>query len=91
MSETDAIRALMEADRWIDRVTSQRSHLPEIAELASVETELRSLLIALREAEAELAPVRTAYDDAQRESERSTDAPVTCRRRWPVQPPIRVI
>ena len=60
----------MEADRWIDRVTSQRSHLPEIAELASVETELRSLLAALREAQSALDPVQSAYDDAQRESER---------------------
>ena len=70
MSETDALRALMEADRWIDRVTSQRSHLPEIAELASVEGELTSLLGALREAQAELDPVRSAYDDAQREAQR---------------------
>ena len=29
MSETDDLRALMEADRWIDRVDAQKTHLPE--------------------------------------------------------------
>ncbi len=60
----------MQADRWIDRVTSQRNHLPEIDELRSVEDELRSLIKAIQEAERELMPVQTAYDDASRESER---------------------
>jgi hypothetical protein len=60
----------MDADRWIDRVGSQRSHLPEIAELSSVETELRSLMKALQEAQAAQAPVRTAYEDSAAEAER---------------------
>jgi len=34
VSETDDLRALMEADRWLDRVGSQKTHLPETAELA---------------------------------------------------------
>jgi predicted nucleic acid-binding Zn-ribbon protein len=70
VSETDDLRALMEADRWIDRVRSQRSHLPEMVELATVEEELRALLKALNEAQAARAPVRTAYVDAQREAGR---------------------
>ena len=70
MNETDHLRALMEADRWIDRVTAQRNHLPEMAELATVEEELRGLLKALNEAQAALTPVRSAYEDAQRESSR---------------------
>jgi predicted nucleic acid-binding Zn-ribbon protein len=70
MTETDALRALMEADRWIDRVTAQRSHLPETAELGAVEVELREMLKALQQAEAQLAPVRTAFEDATAESER---------------------
>ena len=70
MNETDDLRALMEADRWIDRVNAQRNHLPEMAELATVEEELRGLLKALNEAQAALTPVRTAYEDAQRESGR---------------------
>lgn len=70
MSDVDAVRALMEADRWIDRVTGQREHLPELAELATVESELRGLLGALTEAQAALAPVRTAYEDASAEVER---------------------
>ncbi|HUV58135.1 MAG TPA: C4-type zinc ribbon domain-containing protein [Acidimicrobiales bacterium] len=70
MSETEALRALMDADRWIDRVSSQRSHLPEIGELADVESELRSLMKALQEAQAVQAPVRTAYEDSAVETER---------------------
>jgi predicted nucleic acid-binding Zn-ribbon protein len=70
VSETDALRALMEADRWIDRVTSQRSHLPEMAELASLEEELRSLAKALQEAQAAQSPMQTAYEDAKAEADR---------------------
>ena len=70
MSETDALRALMEADRWIDRVGSQRNHLPEMAELTTIEDELRGLVKALQEAQAAQAPVKTAFDDAAREAER---------------------
>ena len=60
----------MEADRWIDRVNAQRTHLPELAELAGLETEMRQLSKALHEAQTALGPVRTAYDGAQREGER---------------------
>lgn len=70
MSDLDALRALMEADRWIDRVRSRRDRLPEQAELATVEDELRSLVAALAEARAAQSPVRAAYEDAQRESDR---------------------
>lgn len=70
MSDADALRSLMEADRWIERVRAQRERLPEIAELATVEDELRGLASALAEARAQQGPVRAAYDDAARESER---------------------
>jgi predicted nucleic acid-binding Zn-ribbon protein len=70
VNETENLRALMEADRWIDRVTAQRNHLPEMAELATVEEELRGLLTSLNEAQALLTPIRTSYEDAQRESGR---------------------
>lgn len=70
MSETEALRALMDADRWIDRVNSQRSHLPEITELADVESELRSLMKALQDAQAVQGPVHTAYEDSTIEAER---------------------
>ena len=69
MTESDALRALMEADRWIDRVSAQRGHLPESAELSTVEVELRGMLRALQEAEAQLAPVRSAFEDASAEGE----------------------
>ena len=58
MSETDAIRALMEADRWIDRVTSQRNHLPEKDELVAVERDLRASLRAIQETQASLDPIK---------------------------------
>jgi uncharacterized protein len=70
VSETDDLRALMEADRWIDRVNAQRTHLPEISELAALEVELRSQLKALNDAQAALAPVRSAYEETQREGDR---------------------
>ncbi len=60
----------MQADRWIDRVASQITHLPEKTELASLEDELRALLKALQEAQGELDPVRRAYEDAAAEAQR---------------------
>ncbi len=60
----------MEADRWIDRVNAQKTHLPEMAELAALEVDLRAQLKALNEAHAARTPVRTAYDEAQREGDR---------------------
>jgi hypothetical protein len=60
----------MEADRWIDRVLAQRTHLPEMVELAALEVELRALVKALNEAQAALSPVRGAYEAAQQEGSR---------------------
>lgn len=60
----------MDADRWIDRVGSQRTHLPEIAELKATEEELRELIKALHEAQAAQNPVRTAYEDSKNEADR---------------------
>jgi predicted nucleic acid-binding Zn-ribbon protein len=60
----------MEADRWIDRVSTQKAHLPEMAELAALEVELRAQLKALNEAQAALTPVRSKYDEARSEGER---------------------
>lgn len=60
----------MEADRWIDRVSSQKTHLPEIGELATLEAELRGLLKDLHEAEAGLVPVANEFEKVSRESAR---------------------
>jgi predicted nucleic acid-binding Zn-ribbon protein len=60
----------MEADRWIDRVVAQKTHLPEIVELTALELELRGLVKELNEAQASLSPVRASYDEAQREGNR---------------------
>lgn len=70
MSDTDDLRALTEADRWIDRVNSQRTHLPEIAELAALEAELRGLLKSLHDAEEAAAPVKVAFEKVAQESAR---------------------
>ena len=58
----------MEADRWIDRVRAQKTHLPELAELAALEAELRALLGELRTAEADIVPLASARDAAATES-----------------------
>jgi predicted nucleic acid-binding Zn-ribbon protein len=68
VSETDEVRALMGADRWIDRVNSQKTHLPEQSELAALEVELRQLIKDLHESEARLVPVKGQYDKIARES-----------------------
>jgi hypothetical protein len=60
----------MEADRWIDRVRSQKTHLPEIAELTDLEAELRSLLKNLQDAEGALAPLKSRFDTVDAESQR---------------------
>jgi predicted nucleic acid-binding Zn-ribbon protein len=70
VSEADALSALMEADRWIDRVRSQKTHLPEIAELTALEVELRGLLKDLHDAETSLAPLKTNFDTVDGESRR---------------------
>ena len=70
MGETEALRTLMEADRWIERVGAKRSRLAEAGELAGLEADLRALLGELRDAEARLAPVKEAYEEAARESSR---------------------
>jgi uncharacterized protein len=70
VSEADALRALMEADRWIDRVRSQKTHLPEIGELTSLEADLRGLLKDLHDAETALAPLKTNFDTVDAESRR---------------------
>jgi len=68
VSDAEALRALMEADRWIDRVRSQKTHLPEIAELTALEAELRSLLKDLHDAESSLAPLKTKFESVDSES-----------------------
>lgn len=60
----------MEADRWLDRVRSQKTHLPEIAELTALEVQLRALLKELHDAEASLAPAKATFDTADQESQR---------------------
>jgi predicted nucleic acid-binding Zn-ribbon protein len=70
VSEADALRALMEADRWIDRVRSQKTHLPEITELTALEAELRGLLKDLHDAESSLAPLKANFDEVDAESQR---------------------
>lgn len=64
MSEADALRELMEADRWIDRVRAQREHLPESAELSELEDQLRAMVRRLADLEKQAVPLRAKYDEA---------------------------
>ncbi len=70
MTDLESLRALMEADRWIERVAGQRRHLPESEELAGVEGELRVLAGDLRAAQETQAPVRAAHASARDEGAR---------------------
>ena len=65
MSDTTTLRALMEADRWVERVIAQRNHLPEMAELALLEEELRSLVASLKQAQVDQAPIQKKYSELQ--------------------------
>ncbi len=73
LDDLAALRALMEADRWRERVRARRTHLPEAQELAVVEGELRALAGALREAEAARGPVGGLYDEARAAAQRLRD------------------
>ena len=66
MEQIDRLRALTDADRWIERVIAQREHLPELEELATLEGELRALLGALHEAQSVAEPVRARYPTPRR-------------------------
>jgi hypothetical protein len=79
VDETEQLRALMEADRWIDRVGAQREHLVEMAELSALEGDLRGFAKDLQEAKAAQTPVRSAYEAAQHDTERLSLALVTSR------------
>lgn len=68
MNSLDAVGALLDADRWLERVVAQRDHLPELAELASLEAELRSRLQELAQLDAEGGPVRRRYEECRTES-----------------------
>jgi hypothetical protein len=62
MDHVEAMRALMEADRWIDRVRGQRDHLPEADELRELEDQLRILVNSLSTTQASLAPLQASLD-----------------------------
>ena len=70
MTDLEALLALMEADRWIERVAGQRRHLPESEELTRIEGELRTLAGDLRAAQDAQAPVRVAHANARDEGAR---------------------
>lgn len=70
MTDVEALRALLEADRWIEKVRAQRDNLAEAVELQNVEERLRALLVELRQSEEVLAPVRGAYEASREESRR---------------------
>lgn len=58
----------MEADRWIERVRAQKTHLPEIAELTALEADLRAMIAELRAAEGDIAPLKNEHETVAAES-----------------------
>jgi predicted nucleic acid-binding Zn-ribbon protein len=69
VSELETLAELREADRFLDRLKSQRDHLPESADLIEVEGALRVLAQRLAEVEAERRPTRDAFQDAESRAE----------------------
>ncbi len=66
----DALGALLDADRWLERLRAQRVHLPESGELESVEVRLRERLANVHELESARDLLRERYDRVAQESER---------------------
>jgi hypothetical protein len=68
--DRDDLLALVEADRWIERVVHQRDHLPEAQHLSEIEATLRAMVTSLKEVEAELAPLEAGFSEAEGEAGR---------------------
>jgi predicted nucleic acid-binding Zn-ribbon protein len=64
VTDEEKILALMQADRWIEKVRSQREHLVESAELTEVENELRTLASRLGAIETQRRPTKGSFDEA---------------------------
>lgn len=67
MSDADALGALTDADRWLDKLRKQREHLAEEEQLRAIEHDLRELADQLRAFEAQRRPVRDAFHRATEE------------------------
>lgn len=70
MSDSEAVRELMAADRWIERVSTQRDRLPELAEYRDLETQLRELAQQMRDIDGSRTLLQDMIEKADRESER---------------------
>lgn len=68
--DRDDLLALVEADRWIERVVHQRDHLPEAQRLSELEATLRTMVSTLKEAESALAPLEATFAEAESEAGR---------------------
>ena len=77
MEQIETLRALHDADHWIERVHAQREHLPELVELTALELQLREMLAELHRAETDAEPVRAAYlaarENAAKHARRASD------------------
>jgi predicted nucleic acid-binding Zn-ribbon protein len=65
MTREEAWAALRDADRWIDRVSAQRGHLPEQAELDEIESQLSALSRELRTLEEAKAPLAASLAELE--------------------------
>jgi uncharacterized protein len=64
MSDVEAVGALLESDRWIERVRAQREHLAEEIELHSIESDLRAIADELRQVESARREARDDFNAA---------------------------
>jgi predicted nucleic acid-binding Zn-ribbon protein len=62
MSTTEQLRAVMDADRWVERVRQQDAHLPEREELATVTSAIDVLTQELRAARSTREPLQKNFE-----------------------------
>jgi predicted nucleic acid-binding Zn-ribbon protein len=65
----ESLLALVEADRWIERVRGQKSHLPEIEELEALEKLMKDFATTLTSLNQELAPLKKELSQTNAEVE----------------------
>ncbi len=85
MDSLGALIALIEADRWIEQVQSQKSQLPEVSELKELESETKLLATQLSEIGDALLPIKkdlsavgtsvTTFSEREQELERRLSSP----------------
>ena len=64
MDSLETLNALVDADRWIERVRGQKSQLPELKELGVLESEMKSVASQLSELNEAMLPIKAELSGA---------------------------